>query len=305
VLILPWIVHYFQNDLVQVRQSYAEAVASQRRIQRQLDEVDQLATVWYNRAQLALRQQQQQQRTRYGNSIDSSSSERMAREALLRREMELERKSMIQKQLDTQTMATEQLYNAIRTLEDQIREVMLKQQQLIARARAAEATKQIQSMISSTTQFDSTATAISNSMHAFTRMEQKVEAMEAAVEASIELNQLNNWSTSLALATSGSDQSTSKTSKRSLEDDFRYLEQSTQIEEELTFLKNQLIGTNDATDNSAVPAISAATSTTSSSSSFNPSVVREEQQPRQIVTIPILTSRRGDDNKKNQLPDPE
>jgi phage shock protein A len=264
-----------QNDLVKVRQSYAEALASQRRIQRQLDEFDRVANEWYNRAQLALRQQQKQS----GPDSFNMKNERLAREALLRRETELERKSMIQKQLDTQTMATDQLYNAIVTLEQQIREVMSKQQQLVARARTAEATKQIQSMILG--QFDST-TALSNSMNAFTRMEQKVEAMEAAVEASIELNQMQ-WSTSSLTAVPDVDIS-SKNTKRSLEDDFRYLEQSSKIEEELEYLKNKLnfAGSNG---NSSPPSVGpVSTSSNIDTISFLPT---DEQQRKRTVSIPI------------------
>lgn len=264
-----------QNDLVKVRQSYAEALASQRRIQRQLDEVDRAANEWYNRAQLALRQQQKQ------NGLDSLNikNERLAREALLRRETELERKSMIQKQLDTQTMATDQLYSAILTLEQQIREVMSKQQQLVARARTAEATKQIQSMILG--QFDST-TALSNSMNAFTRMEQKVEAMEAAVEASIELNQMQ-WSTSALTAGSDADMTT-KNVKRSLEDDFRYLEQSSKIEDELAYLKSKM-NFADSVSQSSVAAIGPVSASSGSNSvSFMP--IDGEQRNR-VVSIPI------------------
>ena len=258
-----------QNDLVKVRQSYAEALASQRRIQRQFDEADRVANEWYNRAQLALRQQQKQNGP---NSLDYSKNERLAREALLRRETELERKAMIQKQLDTQTMATDQLYNAIVTLEQQIREVMSKQQQLVARARTAEATKQIQSMILG--QFDTT-TALSNSMNAFTRMEQKVEAMEAAVEASIELNQMQ-WSTSVLTAVPDVVGITSKNTKRSLEDDFRYLEQSSKIDEELEYLKNKL-------NAAAIGPVSI--SSNSEAVSFIP--IESGEQQKRVVSIPI------------------
>jgi phage shock protein A len=251
---------------VKVRQSYAEALASQRRIQRQLDEADKVANEWYNRAQLALRQQQKDGT----NSMKMASTERLAREALLRREMELERKDMIQKQLDTQSMATDQLYNAIVTLEQQIREVMLKQQQLVARARTAEATKQIQSMIIG--QFD-TSTAISNSMNAFTRMEQKVEAMEAAVEASIELNQVQ-WSTPSLLTSSSTDET--KDVKRSLEQEFRYLEQSSKIDEELDYLKNQLNGNNSR----SVAVIGPVTTTGEASSPL-------DRPMQRVVSIPI------------------
>jgi phage shock protein A len=196
-----------------------------------LDQAEQTADDWYNRAQLALKKHQNQGR----NSIDSSKYEQLAREALLRREIELERLSTIQKQFETQSVATDQLYNAILTLENQIREVMAKQQQLVSRARTAEATQQIQSMISGL-DTSNIAAAVSNSMNAFARMEQKIEAMEASVEASIEFNQMR-WSSPL-----DSDSSGKANSRKSLEEEFRVLEQSSKIDEELELLKSQISG---------------------------------------------------------------
>lgn len=243
---------------MQVRQAYAEAVASQRRIQRQLDQTERTADDWYNRAQLALKQQQNQ-------SSDSGKYERLAREALLRREIELERLSTIQKQFDTQSVATDQLYNAIVSLENQIRDVMSKQQQLVSRARTAEATKQIQSMISG---FDTSniAAAVSNSMNAFARMEQKVEAMEASVEASIEFNQMR-WSSPSLDADNGSNSK----SKFSLEDDFRMLEQSSRIEEELELLRSQI----NERSGSSVSALGPATGTSSN------------VEEKRVISIPV------------------
>lgn len=250
-----------QTDLVQVRQAYAEAVASQRRIQRQLDQAEQTADDWYNRAQLALKKQQ----TQRNNSIESNKYEQLAREALLRREIELERLGAIQKQFDTQSIATDQLYNAILTLENQIRDVMAKQQQLVSRARTAEATKQIQSMISGL-DTSNIAAAVSNSMNAFARMEQKIEAMEASVEASIEFNQMR-WSSPLD---AGSGEKTN--SKRSLEDEFRVLEQSSKIEEELELLKSHISGHNGNT----LPAIKPA-----------PTEISSYLEDKRVVSIPI------------------
>jgi phage shock protein A len=241
-----------------------------------LDEVDRLANEWYHRAQLALRQLPKQG----GSNSLNDKNERLAREALLRRETELERKAMIQKQLDTQTMATDQLYNAIVTLEQQIREVLSKQQQLVARARTAEATKQIQSMILG--QFDST-TALSNSMNAFTRMEQKVEAMEAAVEASIELNQMP-WSSSVLTIEQSVDMTT-KNSKRSLEDEFRYLEQSSKIEEELEQLKSKL-NLVDINDNRRLSNV-ATIGPSSSKSDPGSYIATNVEQTKRVVSIPI------------------
>merc|ERR1719223_2104257 len=43
-----------QNDLVKVRQSYAEITATQRRLLKQKEQADAIAKDWFDRAQLAL-----------------------------------------------------------------------------------------------------------------------------------------------------------------------------------------------------------------------------------------------------------
>jgi phage shock protein A len=202
--------------------------------------------------------------------LSNNNYERLAREALHRREIELERMNTIQKQFDTQSVATDQLYNAIVTLENQIREVLSKQEQLVSRARTAEATKQIQSMISG---LDTTniAAAVSNSVNAFTRMEQKVEAMEAAVEASIELNQMS-WSSASSV---NSDIVDKKGSSKSLEEDFRILEQSTKIEQEMKVLKNRLSASSISGDGS------------SSVTAMEPAQEQSVFEERRILSIPV------------------
>jgi phage shock protein A len=57
-----------QGDLVKVRQSYAEITATQRRLTKQKEHADAIAADWYNRAQLAIQ----------------NSNEELAREALSR-----------------------------------------------------------------------------------------------------------------------------------------------------------------------------------------------------------------------------
>ena len=52
--VLNQAVEDLQKDLVTIRQSYAEVMATQKRQQRQKDQADQLADEWYRRAQLAL-----------------------------------------------------------------------------------------------------------------------------------------------------------------------------------------------------------------------------------------------------------
>ena len=59
-----------QNDLVKIRNTYAESVARQRRLERQKEQADAEASGWYERANLALRRD----------------NEGLAREALSRRQ---------------------------------------------------------------------------------------------------------------------------------------------------------------------------------------------------------------------------
>ena len=106
-----------QSDLVKVRQAYAEGTAGQRRLQRQKEQADAVGMDWYNRAQLALQR---------GN-------EGLAREALARRQVELDKAAGIQSQMDTQGVAIDKLYTAMNALEVKIREAASKKEQLALR----------------------------------------------------------------------------------------------------------------------------------------------------------------------------
>lgn len=52
--VLSQAVEDMQKDLVKIRQSYAEVMATQKRMQRQKEQAEGLANEWYRRAQLAL-----------------------------------------------------------------------------------------------------------------------------------------------------------------------------------------------------------------------------------------------------------
>lgn len=52
--VLSQAVEDMQKDLVKIRQSYAEVMATQKRMQRQKEQAEGLASEWYRRAQLAL-----------------------------------------------------------------------------------------------------------------------------------------------------------------------------------------------------------------------------------------------------------
>ncbi|CAM9810000.1 unnamed protein product, partial [Phaeothamnion confervicola] len=161
--VLEQSVEDMQRDLVKIRQSYAEVSATQKRMQRQKEQADQLATEWYNRAQLAL----------------TKGDEPLAREALTRRQQQTETASSLAMQMETQANAIGGLFTAMQQLEAKINEAKAKKDQLIARARTAKTSQKVNDMLSSVTG--------TTSMDAFDRMAEKVEALEAQAEVAGQL----------------------------------------------------------------------------------------------------------------------
>ena len=209
-----------QTDLVKVRQSYAEITATQRRLLKQKEQADALAQDWYQRAQLALQK---------GN-------EGLAKEALTRRQQQIEAATTLQQQIDTQAASIDKLYEGMQALEAKILESKSKKEQMIARARTAQSTQKVNDMLGGITG--------KTSMDAFTRMEEKVEALEAAAEVSAEMGTLGGR------ALPGSAES-------NLEQQFKLLEGSAAVDEELRKLKGLL-------NPSSEPSTSSGSSTQSS-----------------------------------------
>lgn len=203
-----------QSDLVKVRQSYAEITATQRRLMKQKEQADAVASDWYNRAQLALQK---------GN-------EALAREALTRRQQQLDQSASLQQQIDAQALAVDKLYEGMQTLEKKILENKAKKEQMVARARTAQSTQKVNDMLGGITG--------KTSMDAFKRMEEKVEALEAAAEVSAEMGSLSG-----ALLPGSAESS--------IEREFRLLEGSSAVDEELKKMKGLLTGSSDATSSTS------------------------------------------------------
>ena len=162
--VLEQAVNDMQNDLVKIRQSYAEISASLKRLQKQKEQADGLANDWYKRAQLALQK----------------GDEELAREALARRQMQLDISNGLNKQLDMQQSNIDKLYNSMMALEAKITEAKREKDSFVARARTAKTSVQVNDMLNSLTSVSST-----NSMEAFNRMKEKVESLEAQAEVLI------------------------------------------------------------------------------------------------------------------------
>jgi len=197
-----------QNDLVKIRQSYAEVTASQRRFVKQKEQADAMADDWYKRAQLAL----------------EAGNDELAREALNRRQQQVETSESVQTQVEQQNASIDKLYEGMQALESKIMESKSKKEEMIARARTAQSTQKVNDMLGGVTG--------TTSMDAFNRMEEKVEALEAAAEVSAEMGSMGGK------ALPGS-------SGSSIENQFKMLETGSAVDDELNNMKRLLTGSSD------------------------------------------------------------
>lgn len=161
--ILEQAVMDMQEDLVQLRQAVAGAIAAQKRTERQCSQAESTAAEWYQRAQLALQK----------------GEENLAREALTRKKSYQETATAMKASLGQQNAVVTQLKENMRALESKISEAKSKKDMYIARARSAKASERLQEMMGNL----NTGSALS----AFERMEEKVMQLEARSEAIAEL----------------------------------------------------------------------------------------------------------------------
>lgn len=152
-----------QEDLIQLRQAVAQAIATQKRTERQVSQAQSTAEEWYRRAQIALQQ----------------SNEALAREALTKRKTYQETADAMQSQIEQQSSIVNRLKKDMQTLESKIAEAKTKKDMYIARARSAQASARLNETLSGVN--------TSSSLNAFERMEEKVLQLEAQSEAIAEL----------------------------------------------------------------------------------------------------------------------
>lgn len=154
-----------QENLIQLRQAVAQAIATQKRTERQCQQAQSLAQDWYGRAQLAL----------------EKGDERLAREALTKRKSYQETAQAMQTQIDQQSGVVNQLKRDMRSLEGKISEAKSKKDLYIARARSAQASLRLNEMLGGLDP--------DRSINAFEKMEEKVMELEAQSEAIGSLNE--------------------------------------------------------------------------------------------------------------------
>ncbi|WP_460194847.1 PspA/IM30 family protein [Thermosynechococcus sp. FA-CM-4201] len=153
-----------QDNLVTLRQAVAQAIASQKRLEQQFNQNQQQAAEWERRAKIALQ---------HGD-------EQLALEALSRKKTALNAAMALKGQLEQSVTQVEALKKQMQQLESKIAEARTRKEMLVARARAAKASEQLQQTFSSIN--------TNAPMAAFERMEERVQEMEARSQAVAELN---------------------------------------------------------------------------------------------------------------------
>jgi len=178
--ILERAVLQMQEDLIQLRQAVAAAIATKKRTERDIKNAQSYADSWYSRAQLALQKGEEQ----------------LARDALVRRKSYLETAIAMRKQLSSQSTIIDQIKQDLRVLEGKIAEARMKKDLYIARARSAQAAAKMNEMLD---RFHPSGT-----INAFERMEEKVLQLEARSEAISQLGS-NELEKKFAALESGND----------------------------------------------------------------------------------------------------
>ncbi|BDA43705.1 Membrane-associated protein VIPP1, chloroplastic [Coccomyxa sp. Obi] len=161
-------VNEMQSDLIKMRQASAQVMASQKQIEVKYKQAQQAADEWYRRAQLAV----------------EKGDDELAKEALKRRKSNQENADTMKAQLDQQRKAVDQLISNTKMLESKLVEAKSKKDTLKARAKTAQTSRQIADMVQGLN--------TSNAVTAFERMEEKVMALEAEAESTLQLGTSDN-----------------------------------------------------------------------------------------------------------------
>jgi phage shock protein A len=147
------------ENLLEAKKQVAMSIADEKKLERQMLENRTQAEDWEKKAMLAVK----------------AAKDDLAKEALLRKQEYDGYAASFQKEYESQHASVEQLKDALRQLQAKIEEAGRKKNLLIARAKRAEAQKQIQQTMGSL--------AGTSSFDTFDRMAQKVDQIEAEAEA--------------------------------------------------------------------------------------------------------------------------
>jgi phage shock protein A len=151
------------EQLVESKKTVAAAIADEKKLERQVASNRELSDEWERKAMLAVR----------------AGKDDLAKEALLRKQEYDNTIRQYQSQWEAQHASVEQLKASLRQLQQKIEEAQRKKNLLIARVKRAEAQKRMQQTVSSL--------ADTSAFEVFDRMAEKVEQIEAELDAMKEL----------------------------------------------------------------------------------------------------------------------
>jgi phage shock protein A len=155
------------EHLIESKKGVASAIADEKRLERQMKENLDKAKEWEGKAMIALK----------------AGKEDLAKQALLRKQEYSNYYSELKPQWEAQHAAVTKLKDSLKALQQKIEEASRKKNILIARAKRAETTKQIQQTMGNMK--DNNAFAV------FDRMSEKVEKLESEADALTELEDLS------------------------------------------------------------------------------------------------------------------
>ncbi len=152
-----------QQQFTEARMQVARAMADGKRLEKQYENEVRISTEWETRARKAL----------------MAGDENLAREALARKADHDKMGAEYKVQVDAQNQSVESLRGALQQLNGKIEEAKRKKNLLIARAKRAEAQKTIHETMSGLSD--------NSAFDAFTRLEGKVDQIEAEAEVATEM----------------------------------------------------------------------------------------------------------------------
>ena len=151
------------EQLIESKKTVAASIADEKRLERQVLSNREQSEEWDRKAMLAVK----------------AGRDDLAREALLRKQEYDNSIRQYQSQWEAQHASVEQLKASLRQLQQKIEEAQRKKNLLIARVKRAEAQKRMQQTVSSL--------ADTSAFEVFDRMAEKVEKIEAELDAMKEL----------------------------------------------------------------------------------------------------------------------
>ncbi len=156
------------EQLIEAKKQVALSIADEKKLERQMLENQGQAQEWERKAMLAVK----------------AGKDDLAKEALVRQQEYAGYASQFKKEYDGQHGSVDQLKDALRQLQAKIEEANRKKNLLVARAKRAEAQKQIQKTMGTL--------AGGSSFDTFDRMAAKVDQLEAEAEAAKELGAIGS-----------------------------------------------------------------------------------------------------------------